>query len=147
MKTQNWLFGASVMALLLFATSCATSEEVSELRMRIQELESQQLVQTTQQQQSFDDIYQRFQIISDNTVNIGHRLEALEAKDNQLLTADTEIKGQLSSFESRLDERMINRVLATPWEYLALAIAILLAGIAIGVWGRRIWHFVSGTDQ
>ena len=96
-------------------------------------MESQQVAQTTQQQQSLNDIYQRFQIADEYAVNIDQRLAALEAMDNQLLTANTEIEHQLSDFESKLDARAVNKILAIPWKYFAIAIAILLAGIFIGV--------------
>ena len=43
----------------------------------------------------------------------------------------------MSEIESRLDERAINRILMMPLTYL-VAIAILLSGVVVGVWGHRL---------
>ena len=148
-KLRTPSLGLLILSMALFPvlSGCASEERVNALEQRIRNLESQQSQQVAQQQQSMESISRLITAFNEETGSINQRLAALSENDNQLSLTDSQISQQVSELESRLDERMINRVLATPWKYLGPGIAILLAGIAIGVWGRRIWHFVSGTEQ
>ena len=147
MRTRSCLLWISVTILLLVATaSCATSDEVSEIRKRVQLLEAQQSQQITQQQQSVENIHRWIVAFDEETELIDQQLSALNEADSRLSVKDDEIIQDISELKTRLDERMLNKVLATPWKYLGPAIAILLFGILLGVlFDRLIW--VRSTDE
>ena len=93
-----------------------------------------------------DNIYSWITAFDEETDAIDQRLAGLSEADNQLSMADDQISQQVSELDSRLDERMINRVLATPWQYFAVAFVILLAGICIGVFAGRITSSSAGRS-
>ena len=146
LRTQSlWLLVLS-MALFPVLSGCASEERVNALEQRILSLETQQAQQVNQQQQTVDNIHRWIVAFDEETELIDQRLAELSEADNRLSMVDAHVKQQVSELESRLDDRMINRVLATPWKVLGPAIALLLLGILFGVLFDR-FIFVRATDK
>lgn len=165
MKRLDWFLACLVVALVPAIAGCyATVDRVDSLEGRIQSVEEQQDRQAIQQQHSAAEIDKQLASLKGKADGIDQRLSELDETDVRLTGADAEIRNKVSELaetdvilteadaetrnkvselESKLDARAIDTVLATPWQYFAIAAAIFFFGTMVGVYGSRLVSRVS----
>ena len=135
MKMQiRLLLSLTVALILLMTVSCASEDRVDRLEQDIRAMQTQLSQQMRQQQSVEVDVGQKLSAISESVNSVDQRLTNLEKTTIELSNADDDIRQHISEIESKLDARTINKILATPLEFVVAALVILLIGILSGVW-------------
>lgn len=135
-KQSRLLLPFAVAVILLTTVSCASEDRVDRLEEDIRAIQTQLSQQVRQQQSTEADVTQKLSVISESMNSADQRLTSLETVASELSMSNNDMELQIAEIESALDDRAIKRIFKQPLTYV-VAIAILLIGILMGVWGCR----------
>ena len=134
--------GLRIILLLLFALSlvtiagCASQAQVDRLEEDIRLMKVQVNELSIRQQNIDAGLAESLSATDERVESLDQEQTALETTIADLSQTDDETARRITDIDSQLDDRAINWAIKY-WLTYAVAMVILLVGIAIGVWGRR----------